>query len=59
MPHDEYNRNYAKNVRCKKHQSVVDDFFLPDFCNMKAVLKRINCGTELLAVFLTLADLEV
>ena len=32
-------------------------FFLPDLCNMKAVL-RLLVVTELLAVFLTLADLE-
>ncbi|MEN9430915.1 MAG: hypothetical protein RJA86_1774 [Pseudomonadota bacterium] len=35
-----------------------DDFFLPDFCNMKAVLALLVV-TELLAIFLMLADLEV
>lgn len=40
-----------------KNTLVVDEFFLPDFCNMKAVL-RLLVATELLAVFLTLADLE-
>lgn len=39
------------------HNSALDDFFLPDLCNMKAVL-RLLIVTELLAVFLTLADLE-
>ena len=39
------------------HNSALDDFFLPDLCNMKAVL-RLLVVTELLAVFLTLADLE-
>lgn len=36
---------------------ALEDFFLPDLCNMKAVL-RLLVATELLAVFLTLADLE-
>lgn len=39
------------------HSPALDDFFLPDLCNMKAVL-RLLVVTELLAVFLTLADLE-
>ncbi|MCP5176905.1 MAG: histidine kinase [Moraxellaceae bacterium] len=37
--------------------TAIDDFFLPDLCNMKAVL-RLLVATELLAVFLTLANLE-
>ena len=41
----------------KNTQSVVDDFFLPDFCNLQSVLKLLIV-TELLAIFLTLADLE-
>ncbi len=40
-----------------KNTLVVDEFFLPDFCNMKAVL-RLLIATELLAIFLTLANLE-
>jgi two-component system sensor histidine kinase AlgZ len=36
---------------------ALEDFFLPDLCNMKAVL-RLLVATELLAIFLTLADLE-
>lgn len=39
------------------HSATVDDFFLPDLCNMRAVL-RLLVVTELLAIFLTLADLE-
>lgn len=35
----------------------LDNFFLPDLCNMKAVL-RLLVTTVLLAVFLTLANLE-
>ncbi len=38
-------------------QPADSDFFLPDFCNMTAVL-RLLVVTELLAVFLTLADLD-
>lgn len=34
-----------------------DDFFLPDFCNMTAVL-RLLIVSELLAIFLTLADIQ-
>lgn len=40
-----------------KNTLAVDEFFLPDFCNMKAVL-RLLIVTELLAIFLTLANLE-
>ena len=46
-----------KTSAVKNTQSVVDDFFLPDFCNLQSVLKLLIV-TELLAVFLTLADLE-
>jgi two-component system, LytTR family, sensor histidine kinase AlgZ len=39
------------------NNTALDDFFLPDLCNMQAVL-RMLVATELLAIFLTLADLE-
>ncbi|PTQ91078.1 sensor histidine kinase [Agitococcus lubricus] len=39
------------------NSQTTDDFFIPDFCNMQSVL-RLLVVTELLAIFLVLADLD-
>ena len=47
----------AATPQTRPDTDPVDDFFLPDFCNLQAVL-RLLLVSQLLALFLTMSDLK-